>query len=422
MGHSIRVFHSADWHFGKMQGQLDRTADFEAFLTTFFQLVDERQPDVLLLSGDIFDTSLPSATAQRLYYQFIHRLRETSIRATVITAGNHDSQRFLEAPKALLATLNCFIAGDTPEEEAFIYRDKEGTPLLGVAAVPYLREGDVREAHLSDTDADRAQRFEAGVLARYQAVYDELKRELDGRDVPLIAMGHLFVVGADVRPGEPLSLDSRTLNVGSLNAVSAHAFGSWWDYVALGHIHHASRVQSDVPMRYSGSPIALTFNHRFYEHSLTELTFSEDGVLTIETLPVAQPRAFVHLEGTLEELVEGIREAGRSYKEPQPPYIEALLNSQEVVPDLAAYLGQVAQEAGIILVAVRNAWALKQYREQEAVLVDLSDLTPQEVFRLYLEDKVGLEEAQTLRETYLPLYQQALLAVDSQQDPDSEVR
>ena len=93
-----------------------------------------------------------------------------------------------------------------------------------------------------------------------------------------------------------------------------------------------------------------------------------------------------------------------------------------MVPDLAAYLGQVAQEAGVILVAVRNAWALKQYREQEAVLVDLSDLTPQEVFRLYLEDKVGLEEAQTLRETYLPLYQQALLAVDSQQDPDSEVR
>ena len=98
----LRIFHSADWHIGKGLGTIDRTDDFRVFIRDFLELVEKRRPDVILLAGDIFDTSMPANSAQRLYYDMIRALSGTSVMATVITAGNHDSQRFLEAPRALL--------------------------------------------------------------------------------------------------------------------------------------------------------------------------------------------------------------------------------------------------------------------------------------------------------------------------------
>ena len=132
----LRIFHSADWHIGKGLGTIDRTDDFRVFIRDFLELVEKRRPDVILLAGDIFDTSMPANSAQRLYYDMIRALSGTSVMATVITAGNHDSQRFLEAPRALLETMNCFVAGESPESQAFVLRDDAGEPLLAVAAVP----------------------------------------------------------------------------------------------------------------------------------------------------------------------------------------------------------------------------------------------------------------------------------------------
>lgn len=185
---TLRIFHSADWHIGKGLGTIDRTDDFRAFIHDFLKLVDSRRPDVVLLSGDIFDTSMPANSAQRLYYDMIRALAGTSVQATVITAGNHDSQRFLEAPRALLETMNCFVAGDSPESQAFILRDAAGEPRLAVAAVPFLREGDVRGGSIDDTDATRAMRFETGVLKHYETVKGFLEEALQGARVPMIAM------------------------------------------------------------------------------------------------------------------------------------------------------------------------------------------------------------------------------------------
>ncbi len=166
----LRIFHSADWHIGKGLGTIDRTDDFRVFIRDFLELVEKRRPDVILLAGDIFDTSMPANSAQRLYYDMIRALSGTSVMATVITAGNHDSQRFLEAPRALLETMNCFVAGESPESQAFVLRDDAGEPLLAVAAVPFLREGDVRGGSIDDTDATRAARFESGVRKHYNTV------------------------------------------------------------------------------------------------------------------------------------------------------------------------------------------------------------------------------------------------------------
>lgn len=387
---SLRIFHSADWHFGKMIGPLDRTHDFEAFLERFLALVEARRPQVLLLAGDIFDTSLPSNNAQKLYYTLIHRLQNTSIEAVVIAAGNHDSQRFLDAPRALLETMNCFIAGTRPEEQVFVLRDRDGNPRLGVAAVPYLREADVRKGGLDYSDADRATLFEQGVRAHYDHVYALLEEALAGANVPRVAMGHLFVVGSELRPGVMSAKDYGVANVGSLNAVSSRAFGDAWDYVALGHIHHAQAVEAPVPMRYAGAPLALSFNHRHYEHSLVELTFDAAGVMHTELLPIEQPRAFIHIEGDLAQIEAQLRETGKNHPS---AYVEVHLTEGQAPVNLSEALAHLAQEVGVELIAVRNTQAMRRYQEADAQGIRLDDFTPEEVFKLYAQTlPMGSEE------------------------------
>lgn len=409
----LRIFHSADWHIGKGLGNIDRTDDFRVFFKDLLAMIAERQPDVLLISGDVFDTSMPANSAQRLYYDFMRSLEGTSVRATIVTAGNHDSQRFLEAPRALLETLRCYVAGDTVESQTFVLRD-DGAPYLAVAAVPYLREGDVRRGTMDDTDTDRAQRFEAGVRAHYDAVHSLLMDELKGARVPLVAMGHLFVTGSKMKPNsDPVESDG-SVYVGTLRNVTADAFGDRWDYVALGHIHHGQEVKAKVPMRYSGSPVALSYSHMTYHHHIVEVTFDETGAMSVEELPVKQPRHFVQVKGTLDELKAGIDQAGATYV---MPFVEATLTSDECLPDLSNELTTYGETHGVIVTAVRNEALAARYAQINEEAPDLSDLTPDAVFKAYLRENFDEEVAQARFDLFADLFHEIVNDVHIHRKP-----
>lgn len=409
----LRIFHSADWHIGKGLGNIDRTDDFRVFFRDLLAMIAERQPDVLLISGDVFDTSMPANSAQRLYYDFMRSLEGTTVRATIVTAGNHDSQRFLEAPRALLETLHCYVAGDTVESQTFVLRD-DGAPYLAVAAVPYLREGDVRRGTMDDTDTDRAQRFEAGVRAHYDAVHSLLMDELKGARVPLVAMGHLFVTGSKMKPNsDPVESDG-SVYVGTLRNVTADAFGDTWDYVALGHIHHGQEVKAKVPMRYSGSPVALSYSHMTYHHHIVEVTFDGTGAMRVEELPVKQPRHFVQVKGTLDELKAGIDQAGATYV---MPFVEATLTSDECLPDLSNELTTYGETHGVIVTAVRNEALAARYAQINEEAPDLSDLTPDAVFKAYLRENFDEEVAQARFDLFADLFHEIVNDVHIHRKP-----
>ena len=410
----LRIFHSADWHIGKGLGNIDRTDDFRVFFKDLLAMIAERRPDVLLISGDVFDTSMPANSAQRLYYDFMRSLEGTSVRATIVTAGNHDSQRFLEAPRALLETLRCYVAGETVESQTFVLRDDDGAPYLAVAAVPYLREGDVRRGTMDDTDADRAQRFEAGVRAHYDTVHSLLTDELKGARVPIVAMGHLFVTGSKMKPhSDPVESDG-SVYVGTLRNVTANAFGDRWDYVALGHIHHGQEVKAKVPMRYSGSPVALSYSHMTYHHHIVEVTFDETGAMSVEELPVKQPRHFVQVKGTLDELKAGIDQAGATYV---MPFVEATLTSDECLPDLSNELTTYGETHSVIVTAVRNEALAARYAQINEEAPDLSDLTPDAVFKAYLRENFDEEVAQARFDLFADLFHEIVNDVHIHRKP-----
>ncbi|WLP95746.1 exonuclease SbcCD subunit D C-terminal domain-containing protein [Psychrobacter sp. M13] len=261
---SLTILHTSDWHLGRrLYGRL-RYEEFEAFLNWLQETISARQVDVLIVAGDIFDTMTPSNRAQALYYEFLGKVSTLCCQHIVIVAGNHDSPTFLDAPSQVLKFLNVHIIGtacDDLNDEVLMLDDNNGEPLCVIAAVPYLRDRDVRGSQAGESADSKDANVIAGIRSHYDSVAQIAKdnqRQLSKvhkRHIPIIATGHLFAAGSKTTEDDGV----RELYVGNLGKISAEMFDECFDYVALGHLHVPQRVGGCEHIRYSGSPIAMGF-------------------------------------------------------------------------------------------------------------------------------------------------------------------
>ncbi len=260
----LTILHTSDWHLGRRLYGRMRYDEFEAFLSWLQDAISAQKVDVLIVAGDIFDTMTPSNRAQALYYEFLGKVSKSCCQHIVIVAGNHDSPTFLDAPTNVLKFLNIHVIGTACEDlndEVLVLDDADGTPHCIIAAVPYLRDRDVR----SSSAGESADSKDANVIKGIRAHYDEVASiakakqaklvEVHQRHIPIIATGHLFAAGGTTTEDDGV----RELYVGSLGKISADMFDEGFDYVALGHLHVPQRVGGRESIRYSGSPIAMGF-------------------------------------------------------------------------------------------------------------------------------------------------------------------
>ncbi len=260
----LTILHTSDWHLGRRLYGRMRYDEFEAFLNWLQDAISTQQVDVLIVAGDIFDTMTPSNRAQALYYEFLGKVSKSCCQHIVIVAGNHDSPTFLDAPSNVLKFLNVHVIGTACEDlndEVLVLDDADGAPHCIIAAVPYLRDRDVR----SSAAGESADSKDANVIKGIRAHYDEVASiakakkaklvEVYQRHIPIIATGHLFAAGGTTTEDDGV----RELYVGSLGKISADMFDESFDYVALGHLHVPQRVGGRESIRYSGSPIAMGF-------------------------------------------------------------------------------------------------------------------------------------------------------------------
>lgn len=282
---SLKIIHTADWHLGQTFFGYDREEEHDAFLNWLVDTLVQQQTDVLLIAGDVFDVANPSAAAQR---RFFHFLKEANRRnphlQIVVVAGNHDSAARLESPVPLLEELNTSIVGIIRRTETgeidfdsllIPLYNKEKKREAWCLAVPYLRQGDYpasEETH--DT-------YIAGINRMYRQLYDYA----DGKRQPgeaLVAMGHLHATGAE------LSEDDRSERIimGGLESVSSDTFDEGLAYTALGHIHKAQRIGGRENLRYSGSPLPMSFSETNYRHQVVAVTIDNGCLSTVEPVPV----------------------------------------------------------------------------------------------------------------------------------------
>ena len=285
----LTLLHTSDWHLGRRLYGKPRYDEFKQFLDWQLQTLREQKVDVLLIAGDIFDTTAPSNQAQNLYYDFLSQVCHTDCRHVIIVAGNHDSASFLEAPKQLLKAFNIHIIGsmtDTPTDEVITLLDKAGQPELIVMAVPYLRDRDVRTVGHGERLDDKERKLAQGIKAHYARIADiamaqqaQLQAKYK-RTIPIVATGHLFTVGGQTMEGDGV----RDLYVGSLGSIGAEIFHPQIDYVALGHLHIPQAVGGQPHIRYAGSPIAMGFGESRQQKQVHLLRFDANPDLLSQPL------------------------------------------------------------------------------------------------------------------------------------------
>lgn len=283
----MKIIHTADWHIGQRLHERSRLDEHEQFLDWLLETIQTRKVDLLLVSGDIFDTSLPSAEATNLYYRFLYRLFNETGAYAVITAGNHDSPRHLEAPQEFLKMGRIYVVGLSGEAADCVFPFPPDDPRVMVAAVPYLSESDLR--HLSyETEAERSERYREWFKAFYADCVAAMPAKL-----PKILMGHLFVQGGKTSDSE------RNVQIGGATPTQAGDFPEDVNYVALGHLHRPQTIRgTDYPIRYSGSPIPLRFNETDDRKAVYLLELSDDGTLALdETIEVPVFKELCTVEG-----------------------------------------------------------------------------------------------------------------------------
>ena len=292
---SYKIIHTADWHLGRKFHDLDLLPYQSMFFDWLLEIIKKEKADLLLVSGDVFDLANPSQESQRLYYQFLSTLSQTSCRA-IITAGNHDAPGLIDAPSGILEALKIQVVGVIPEEKEkliFPLLDKSGKCWGAIAAIPFLRDRDVKNAISGETYESRVEAVRNGMLVYYQEIKETMKKLYP--ETLHLAMGHLFTAQASSSDTE------RDIQVGNQALFPLEIFENNFDYVALGHIHKAQKLGKQDNIRYSGSPLPMSFSEKDYLHQIVIAEIDEGGLQHKEILV---PRSF-HLltfEGSLEEI------------------------------------------------------------------------------------------------------------------------
>ena len=384
----MKVLHTSDWHLGRTLYGRRRTDEQEAFLNWLADQLELHQIDTLLIAGDIFDTVTPGNKSQELYYRFLCRAARSCCRHVVVTAGNHDSPSFLEAPSSLLRVMNVHVIGapsGKPEDEVIILFDQHGSAEAIVCAVPYLRDRDIRTVEAGESIDDKNVKLIKGMRDHYEAVCTvaEKQRSLHGA-VPVIAMGHLFAAGGRTVEGDGV----RDLYVGSLAHFPANQFPSSIDYLALGHLHSAQTVGQNPCFRYSGSPLPMGFGEANQQKQVMVVAFTgREATVTTLLVPCFQP--LVRVTGSVDQIISQIEDLGAQQSN---AWIEVEYTGAAVLPNLRELVEEAVNGTTLEVRRIKNRQiserALAAMNEAE----NLDDLDTLDVFMRCIDQNAVPEE------------------------------
>lgn len=377
----MKALHTSDWHLGATLGEASRMEDHRLFLQWLLGAIETHAVDTLLVSGDLFDQSNPSAEAQRTYYTFLRDLAATGLRQVVITGGNHDSPSRLDAPAELLGHLGIHVVGGLeadPEGWARCLcplRDAAGEVEAVVAAAPYMSEYRLGFRTLDGTPEARGVLLANHFRAFYSRLADLAAAAFPG--VPLLAMGHLACIGS-----QPKDAPLETHMVGTLGAMPADIFDERFAYVALGHIHRNFAVGGGRA-HYSGTPLALNAREGATPRQVNLVRLEAGAPPVVERLAVPAFRSVLECSGTPEEVAAFL--ADLAWEEPLPAMVSLELrvarNQSGLEDDLRAQVA--AMEPRPVLVGLRQS-LIREVPAEGAPEPppSLEALQPRDVFRL----------------------------------------
>lgn len=306
----MKFMHLSDLHLGKRVNGFSMLEDQEYILKKILQIADEEQPEAVLIAGDVYDKSVPSAEAVTLLDDFLCRLAKRKLQVLLI-AGNHDSAERLAFGGRLLSASGVHISPVYDGSVSCVTLEDRSGP-VHFWLLPFVKPAHVR-AFLEEAEASSVETYTDAVrTAIAQADIDFSQRN--------VLLCHQFVTGAG-------RSDSEEVSVGGTDNVDGSVFDGF-DYVALGHLHGPQNVGSDR-IRYCGTPLKYSFSEKDHIKSVSVVTLEETGALDVRTVPLAPLRDLREVKGAYDEVVYGANQetSGRS------DYMHVILTDEEDVPD-----------------------------------------------------------------------------------------
>ena len=395
----IRILHTADWHLGQTFFGYDRTQEHEHFLDWLAGVLTKNKIDVLIVAGDVFDVSNPSAASQRMFYRFIHRVTTENPRLQlVVVAGNHDSAARLESPLPLLQEMRTEIKGIVHKQNGKIDYEHLLVELKNAAgevealclAVPFLRQGDYP---VVETEGNP---YAEGVKELYARLLKyALKKRTDGQ--ALVAVGHLLATGSEIAEKD----HSERIISGGLESVSHESFPEQIVYTALGHIHKAQRVSGRENIRYAGSPLPMSFAEKHYHHGVVKVTLDEGWAVEIEKLeytPLVRLLSIPATEAAApDEVLDELR--GLELPEDEPmPYLEVKVKLSEPEPMLRQQVEEILEGKPVRLARIVSFYrqAAEGSVEEEVLTAGLQEMNPLQIVKATFENSYQTEMPEEL--------------------------
>lgn len=290
----MKLFHISDLHIGKQLHFYNLKDNQIAILKQIVDKAKEYRPDVIIIAGDIYDKSVPSAEAYNIFDQFLIDLSE--IRPSIpvlIIAGNHDSADRLNYASSFLEKHNIFISVHPPRKEdeylkKIVLQDEYGN--VNFYLLPFTKPGYVR--HL----------FEEGVITSYDsAIRALIQRENIDYNERNVLVSHQFYVAGDKTP-ETCDSEQVYISVGGIDSVDIAAVEKF-DYVALGHLHGSQSI-GKKHIRYSGTPLKYSVSEQNHKKSIIMVTIGDkESEIIIETIPLTSYQDVRSIKGLLGEVI-----------------------------------------------------------------------------------------------------------------------
>lgn len=290
---SVRVLHTSDWHIGKTIRGLSRADEHRAVLDEVVSIAAEHDVDLVLVAGDLFETSAPTAESEEIAWNGLLALAETT-GAVVVIAGNHDSPRRLDALRDLARLGNIHVVAEPRRpDDGGVLQLELGDTSVDIAALPFVsKRGIIRaDALMSDAAFEHAGTYSDRVGAIISSL-DAACRD----DALRIVMAHGFVLGGGAGGGE------RPAHLADDYAIPAQVFPVAANYVALGHLHKAQKIPGPTAIHYSGSLLQLDFGDADAKKSVSIIDLDIGAPAAVTEVPLSSGRALRTVVGTVDEL------------------------------------------------------------------------------------------------------------------------
>lgn len=369
----MKILHLADLHFGKILQEQSLIEDQEYILKEIINIIKEKEIKALLISGDIYDRSVPPTEAVNLLDNFLKILiKDLKIKVFIIS-GNHDSKDRLGFGNKIFEDEGLYIESKYNGRLKKVKLEDEYGP-LNIYMLPFIKPVEVKKF------------FEDDLENNYDLAINKIieKEEIDKSERNII-MVHQFVTAGNVKTERT---ESEVLSLGGIENVDVSNFKSF-DYVAIGHVHRPQKIGRDTA-RYAGTILKYSFSEINHNKSIPIIDIKEKGNITINLLPLKPLRDMREIKGPIEELIKE-----ENYKEGNlEDYIKAIITNEEPVYDAIGKIKKIYPNT--LKLEIQNSKTINSNTEQNINLEEVKKKSELELFSDFykLQNNLDLNEKQ----------------------------